>query len=69
MGKTSVGKNIEKEKGFKGGVDYMFFPSLHNTPDLSLFLERYQTDSLYEKPELRAMHPFVLKWEDVRKQY
>lgn len=69
MGKTSVGKNIEKEKGFKGGVDYMFFPSLHNTPDLSLFLERYQTDSLYEKPELKAMHPFVLKWEDVRKQY
>lgn len=67
IGKTSFGENIEKEKGFKGGVDYIFFPALHNTPDLSLFLKKYHPDSLYKKPELKAMYPFVLRWEEINK--
>lgn len=34
---TTIGENIEKEKGFKGGTRYMLFPPLNGNPDLSFF--------------------------------
>jgi len=62
---TPVGENFEKEKGFKGGTRYMLFPMLNGNPDLDYFLKQYEKDSLYEKPELKAMHPLVLKWKSI----
>lgn len=66
---TSIGQNFEKEKGFKGGTRYMFFPMLNGNPDLNYFLDRYQKDSLYERPELKAMHPLVLKWKNIENKH
>lgn len=66
---TSYGKTIEKEKSFKGGVRYMFFPALNKNPDLKIFLEKYDKDLLYKKPELKTMQPFVVRWEDIKKTY
>jgi hypothetical protein len=66
---TAYGKTIEKEKNFKGGVRYMFFPALNKNPDLKKFLEKYNSDSLYKKPELKVMYPFVKRWEDIKKTY
>jgi hypothetical protein len=64
---TSYGKNIEKEKGFKGGVKYLFLPPLTQNPELDNFLLKYHTDSLYKKHELKSMYPFVIRWEKLQK--
>lgn len=66
---TTYGKTIEKEKSFKGGVRYIFFPALNKNPDLKIFLEKYDSDSLYKKPELKVMYPFVKRWQDIKKTY
>lgn len=66
---TSIGNNFEKEKGFKGGTRYMLFPMLNGNPDLNYFLDHYEKDSLYEKPELKAMHPLVLRWKSIENKH
>jgi hypothetical protein len=66
---TSIGQNFEKQKGFKGGTRYMFFPMLNGNPDLNYFLDRYPKDSLYERPELKAMYPLVLKWKSIENKH
>lgn len=66
---TQYGQTIEKEKNFKGGVRYMFFPALNNNPDLKVFLKKYQTDSLCKKPELKVMQPFVVRWEEIKSKH
>lgn len=66
--KTSIGRNLEKEKGFKGGTRYMFFPPLNANPDLDDILKNYEKDSLYEKPGLPEMHPFIIEWKEIKKK-
>lgn len=65
--KLEVGKKIETEKYYKGGVRYMFFPPLNGNPDLKYFKEIYFKDSLYNKPELKSMYPDVIEWEKIYK--
>lgn len=69
LSKTHFGKEMESEKNFKGGARYIFFPPLRGNPDLKYFKKIYFSDSLYKKPELKAMFPFVLEWENIEKQY
>lgn len=66
--RTSIGKNFEKEKGFKGGTRYMLFPPLNENPDLSSLLKNYQKDSLYEKPGVEEMYPLMIQWEEIKKK-
>ena len=65
---TSIGQNIEKEKGFKGGTRYMFFPPLRENPDLDYLLKNYEKDSLYEKYGVKEMYPSIIQWEEIKKK-
>ncbi|MDH6250442.1 hypothetical protein M2347_000169 [Chryseobacterium sp. H1D6B] len=65
---TETGKDIDMEKGYKGGIRYVLFPPLHNNPDLSDFIIKYKEDSLYKRPELKAMYPLVIEWENIKKK-
>lgn len=66
--RTSIGNNFEKEKGFKGGTEYMLFPPLNGSPDLNSILKNYKKDSLYEKPGLEEMYPLMIQWEEIKKK-
>ncbi|MFP3591646.1 protein O-mannosyl-transferase family [Chryseobacterium sp. SIMBA_038] len=66
--KTSIGKNFEKEKGFKGGTRYMLFPPLNQNPDLNSLLKNYEKDSLYEKYGVKEMYPLIIQWEEIKKK-
>ena len=67
--KLDIGKKIEAEKHYKGGVRYIFFPPLSGNPDLKYFKKNYFKDSLYNKPELKTMFPDILEWENIESQF
>ncbi|MBK1894392.1 protein O-mannosyl-transferase family [Chryseobacterium paridis] len=67
--KTSIGQQIEKEKGYKGGTRYMLFPPLNKNPDLNYFILKYKEDSLYRDPALKSLYPDVIKWESIKDEY
>jgi hypothetical protein len=66
---SDFGKKISTERNFKGGLRFMFFPALKGNPDLNYYKKIYFKDSLYKRPELKAMYPDVIEWENIKKQY
>lgn len=66
---TPAGEQLEKEKGYKGGVRYMLFPPLNKNPDLNYFIIKYKEDSLYKDPFLKSLYSDVIEWEKIKNNY
>lgn len=64
--KTSLGKNFEKEKYYKGGIRYMMFPPLKGNPDWDYFIQKYKEDSLYNNPDIQYLDPAIKEWDKIR---
>jgi hypothetical protein len=65
---TSLGRNFDKEKYYKGGVRYMMFPSLKGNPEWDYFIHKYKQDSLYNNPDVGYLDSSIREWDEIRKK-
>lgn len=66
--KTSLGRNFDKEKYYKGGARYMVFPPMRGNPDWDYFIHNYKEDSLYNNPDIKYLDSSIREWDRIRKE-
>lgn len=66
---TRLGKIINEEKRFKGGVRYIFFPPLNGNPKIEKFIEVYDNNLLRDKESFERQYKFAIEWQQISMRY